>query len=197
MKELYVVTHTESQHHVDKRVGGWYDSELTEKGRKDADELGQRLQLLDAHKADIYSSDLKRAAQTADRIAAAINSTVELTSQLREMSYGVAEGRPQQWLDERIVPVAGDNRLDHTVIDGGETKREFVSRIYDFLDGLTLGDKTIISTHAYAATFVIAWWIKMPLESVGYVNFNVQSGKICKLVEDDVFKNRTVAGLNL
>ncbi|WP_431685572.1 histidine phosphatase family protein [Hahella sp. NBU794] len=197
MKELYVVTHTESQHHVDKRVGGWYDSELTEKGRKDADELGQRLQLLDAHKADIYSSDLKRAAQTADRIAAAINSIVELTPQLREMSYGVAEGRPQQWLDERIVPLARDNRLDHAVIDGGETKREFVSRIYDFLDGLTLGDKTIISTHAYAATFVIAWWIKMPLESVGYVNFNVQSGKICKLVEDDVFKNRTVAGLNM
>ncbi|MDG9669373.1 histidine phosphatase family protein [Hahella sp. CR1] len=197
MKELYVVTHTESQHHVDKRVGGWYDSELTEKGCKDAGELGQRLQILDAHKADIYSSDLKRAAQTADRIAAAINSTVELTSQLREMSYGVAEGRLQQWLDERIVPVAGDNRLDHAVIEGGETKRDFVSRIYDFLDGLTLGDKTIISTHAYAATFVIAWWIKMPLESVGYVNFNVQSGKICKLVEDDVFKNRTVAGLNL
>ncbi|WLQ16474.1 histidine phosphatase family protein [Hahella aquimaris] len=197
MKELYVVTHTESQHHVDKRVGGWYDSELTEKGRKDADELGQRLQIMDAHKADIYSSDLKRAAQTADRIAAAIDSTVVLTPQLREMSYGVAEGRPQQWLDERIVPVAGDNRLDHAVIEGGETKRDFVSRIYDFLDGLTLGDKTIISTHAYAATFVIAWWIKMPPESVGYVNFNVQSGKICKLVEDDLFKNRTLANLNL
>ncbi|WP_041599557.1 histidine phosphatase family protein [Hahella chejuensis] len=196
MKELYVVTHAESRHHVDNLVGGWYNSELTEQGLKDAEALGHRLQQWGAQKADIYSSDLKRAAQTAERIAAAINSTVVLSPQLREMSYGVAEGRPQQWLDERIVPVAENNRLDHAVIEGGETKRAFVSRIFNFLDNLTLADKTIISTHAYAATFVIAWWIKMPLESVGYVNFNIKSAKVSKLIEDDLFKNRTVAFLN-
>ena len=36
MKEIYVVTHTQATHHVDRLVGGWFDSELTEKGRTDA-----------------------------------------------------------------------------------------------------------------------------------------------------------------
>jgi probable phosphoglycerate mutase len=54
----------------------------------------------------------------------------------------------------------------------------------------------VISTHAFAATFVIAWWIRMPLESLGYVNFGIKPGKITKLVEDDFFKNRAVSYLN-
>jgi broad specificity phosphatase PhoE len=36
-KDIYVVAHTQSEHHVQKLVGGWYDSELTEFGRLQAD----------------------------------------------------------------------------------------------------------------------------------------------------------------
>jgi broad specificity phosphatase PhoE len=29
---IYVVTHPEATHHIEDRVGGWFDSELTRKG---------------------------------------------------------------------------------------------------------------------------------------------------------------------
>lgn len=46
MKELFVVTHTQSVHHVEGRVGGWYDTGLTERGRKDAAATAERLATL-------------------------------------------------------------------------------------------------------------------------------------------------------
>ncbi len=33
MRHLYVVTHAQSQHHLDDVVGGWHDSDLSEHGR--------------------------------------------------------------------------------------------------------------------------------------------------------------------
>ena len=36
MKEIFIVTHTQATHHIDRLVGGWYDSNLTEKGVTDA-----------------------------------------------------------------------------------------------------------------------------------------------------------------
>ena len=29
MKNLFVITHTQSLHHIERKVGGWYDTGLT------------------------------------------------------------------------------------------------------------------------------------------------------------------------
>ncbi|GGY52442.1 phosphoglycerate mutase [Bacterioplanes sanyensis] len=195
MKIIYVVSHTESEHHLSDLVGGWYDSELTEKGVADENAIAEFLNS-EAKVEAIISSDLKRARSTAECIARVLNAPVTVNAALREMSFGDAEGKEQSWLNERIKPEDGDNRLDHRIVSGAETKREFAGRIYQYLDSIELPDCAVISTHSFAATYVIAWWIGMPLESVGYVNFGVKPGKITKLVEDDFFKNRAVAYLN-
>ncbi|WP_040556340.1 histidine phosphatase family protein [Reinekea blandensis] len=195
MKTIYVVSHTESEHHLSDLVGGWYDSELTEKGISDANAIAEILG--SEGKVDtIFSSDLKRASTTAECISKIVYAPVIVNSSLREMSFGEAEGKEQTWLDKRIKPEDGDNRLDHRIVTGAETKREFAGRIFKYLDSIELPDCSVISTHSFAATYVIAWWVGMSLESVGYVNFGVKPGKITKLVEDDFFKNRAVAYLN-
>jgi hypothetical protein len=45
-------------------------------------------------------------------------------------------------------------------------------------------------------TFVIARWIRLPLEAAGHVNFRSNSGGITHLQEDDFFGNRAVRFLN-
>ena len=195
MKILYVVSHTESQHHIAGLVGGWYDSELTENGHADAVSIGEILKK-ESKMEKIYSSDLTRAQSTAKCIVDVTGAGLVLSSALREMSFGEADGRVQSWLDERIKPEDGKNRMEHRIVEGAETKSEFAGRIYRYLNSLVLPEVSAISTHSFAATFVIAWWIGMPLESVGYVNFGIKPGKITKLVEDDFFKNRAVAYLN-
>jgi probable phosphoglycerate mutase len=195
MKVLFVVSHTESEHHIKRLVGGWFDSELTNKGLEDANLIAAKL-LKESKINTLYSSDLKREKATSDAIVQATSARLVLSSSLREMSFGCAEGKTQAWLDKRIQPEGGGNRLDHRIIDGAETRREFASRIYSYLDSLKLEEVSVISTHSFAATFIIAWWIKMPLESIGYVSFDIKPGKITKLEEDDFFKNRTITYLN-
>src|SRR5580658_8336000 len=131
-RDIYVVTHTQSQHHVDGLVGGWYDSPLTDLGRRQADAVAGRIVDLvgDRRPVEIYSSDLLRAAQTAEPIGARLNTPVVHWSDLRERGYGVAGGKPNTWLDGRVVFAAKDgDRLDHRDgIEGAESKREVLTR---------------------------------------------------------------------
>jgi probable phosphoglycerate mutase len=53
----------------------------------------------------------------------------------------------------------------------------------------------IIVTHGGALTFVVAYWIGMPIESLGHVNFRASTGSITTLREDDYFHNRQVVSL--
>jgi len=152
----------------------------------------------DAH-VELFSSDLQRALQTASIVADRLNTEPVLDRRLREMSYGEAEGRPQAWLDERFVPPpAVGNRMEHDVgVPGAESRMAFAQRVYAVMDRILASscDHQVIVTHGFALTFVVASWIKMPVESVGYVNFTAPSGSITVLREDDYFHNRVVASL--
>jgi len=200
MRKIAVVVHAEAQHHVDQLVGGWYDSSLTERGRKQARQLGTALRrMFSGSPVPIVSSDLKRARQTAEIIGEALQSTVVLDPRLRELNYGIAEGRPKTWLAERIVatPTCG-SRLDHRVCEGAESRRELATRVYAAVDEILASDvkDIIIVTHGFAATFVIACWIGLPIDKVDYVSFTVSPASLSLLVKDDVFMNRSVQCLN-
>ena len=53
----------------------------------------------------------------------------------------------------------------------------------------------IIVTHGFALTFVVAAWVKMPIDAVGYINFRIRSGSITHLREDAYWQNRAVIAL--
>jgi probable phosphoglycerate mutase len=202
LKTLYVVTHPQSQHHVDGRVGGWYDSGLTDLGLRQAARIAQRIRELlpEDAPAELYASDLLRAYQTAEAIAQRIRVPIQSTADLREKSYGDAEGKPQAWLDERFVyPPKIGNRMDHREgIPGAESRREFAGRIYRAMDRILAspGPSQIVVTHGFALTFVVAAWTRMPLDAAGYINVQSISGGISHLFEDDVFSNRGIMSLN-
>lgn len=202
MKHLYVVTHTEATHHTDGLVGGWYDSELTEQGRRQAARVGRRLRELIPEDApvELHASDLKRASQTADAIAHVLGVPILATADFREKSYGEAGGRPKAWLDERFVfPPPTGNRMDHDEgIAGAETRRDIAERVYRAMDRILASPcpYQIVVTHGGTLTFVVAAWIRMPLDAVGHLAVKSTSGGITHLVEDDVFHNRGIASLN-
>lgn len=202
MKHLYVVTHPQSRHHTEGLVGGWYDSGLTDLGLRQAASIGQRIRELlpEDAPAELHSSDLVRAYRTAEVIARRIRAPIQTTADLREISYGDAEGKPRSWLDERFVhaPRIG-NRMDHRYgIPGAESKRESGQRIYRAMDRILASPCSyqIVVTHGFALTFVVAAWIKMPLDSAGYIAVRSTSGGITHLFEDDVFHNRGIVSVD-
>lgn len=199
MKELFVVTHTQSVHHVENRVGGWYDTGLTELGQRQAVATAERLLSLIGHRdIELFSSDLQRAAQTADAIGKLFDRPVISAHALREISYGAAEGKPQEWLDARYSPAPEHDRLDHPVgIDGAETRRQLAQRVYPFIDAVVERDAStqIIVTHGFTLSMVIAAWMKVPIESCGFISFPASGGSITHLRQDDFFRNRAVLKL--
>ena len=200
MNEIFVVTHPEATHHVDGRVGGWFDSELTDRGRDQAHQIATALAQQVRPGAQLYTSDLRRAAQTASIIASHLDVEPRLLIELREKSYGEGEGMPDAWFRERFVPPPSTGeRMDHDEgLAGAETKAEWVRRVYAGMDAILAESsrQKIIVTHGGSATFVIARWIGMPLDSLSHVSFTVDPGSITRLVEDDYFHNRAVALLN-
>jgi probable phosphoglycerate mutase len=201
MRQLYVVTHAEATHHVNHIVGGWHDSSLTPGGERGARAIAASLRgtIPPGNAVDLFSSDLRRARQTATPISELLHARLILDQRLREKSYGEAEGRPQAWLDERFVPPpATGDRMNHDEgITGAETKAVFAHRIYAALGDILRRscEHQVIVTHGMAATFLVAAWIKMPVDSLGYVSFGLKSGSITTLKEDDYFHNRQVVSL--
>lgn len=119
---------------------------------------------------------------------------------LREISSGEAEGRPQAWLWERyLYPPKHGDRLDHRCgIAGAESLRELGDRIYGAVERIVAepAEHQVIVTHGFALTFVVAAWIGMPLEAADYINLKSNSGGITHLCKDDLFHSRGIVQLN-
>lgn len=201
MRNIYVVAHPETTHHVEGVVGGWHDSQLTPTGLRDASSIAAALRAVIPGDAEVelFSSDLQRAAQAARVVGDLLHVEPVLDRRLREKSYGEAEGKPQEWLDRRFVPppAVGD-RMEHDEgIPGAETRAVFAQRVFEAMDAILQSrcEHQIVVTHGFAVTFVLASWIKMSINSLGYVNFRAASGSITTLREDDYFHNRQVVSL--
>jgi broad specificity phosphatase PhoE len=199
MKDLFIVTHAQSVHHLENKVGGWYDTDLTLRGREDAEAIAARLaNLIEHDEVEIFSSDLKRAGQTAEAIGKRFGRLVTETSALREISYGVAGGKPQAWLDARYTPAPDDNRLDHKGgIEGAESRRDVALRVYPCVTEIVARPcaNQIIVTHGFTLSMIVSAWMKVPIEACGFVAFPAASGSITHLRQDEFFRNRAVVSV--
>jgi probable phosphoglycerate mutase len=196
MKNIYIVRHTESIHHVKGLAGGWFDTSLTDTGKEQARKIAAAL-LDEVQKpgTPIYSSDLKRCSEMADIIAAVFGSTVTLDRDLREMSGGDCEGKPEDWVRQNVRVLTTGNRIDHRAFNNAESRGDVGRRMYAFLDRvLKKPDEDIfLITHGFAMGFLIMAWLKVPVENMDYGDFSkTRPGSVTLLYEDDLWKNRYV-----
>nr|WP_197717119.1 histidine phosphatase family protein [Glycomyces terrestris] len=194
---VYVITHPEAAHHVEGLVGGWYDSRLTQAGAAAAQAIGEALREVvpEGAEVELISSDLQRTAQTAEVIAGRFGIRPVFDPRLREKSFGEVEGKPREAWNRLFSPppLAGD-RMGHIEIPGAESKFALAQRIYAALDEILQSpcEHQIVVTHGFAFTYLVAAWIKMPIDSLGHVVFKVPSGSITTLHEDDLYRGRMV-----
>jgi len=200
MKNIYIVRHTESVHHVQKLMGGWYDTSLTEKGKNQAAQIATNLFIeINTKGIPLYSSDLKRCSETADIFSRVFHSDVIFDKNLREMNFGDGGGKPQQWHKENMIPrLADGNRLDYRPFNNAESRRDVGKRARTFINRLlNKQDNTVIViTHGHFSTFLIMAWLKVPVENMDYGDFRVSSGGVTLLNEDDFLGNRNVVYTN-
>jgi len=94
MTQLILIRHGETLWNTERRMQGQLDSPLTERGLWQAQQLGLRLK--DEPFTTLYSSDLPRAARTAEQIAIVTGHDILTDERLRERHFGVFEGLTQQ-----------------------------------------------------------------------------------------------------
>ena len=147
---LILIRHGETVWNLKNRWQGQKDSRLTDLGREQAHKVAARLAATKV--SAIYSSDLGRAKEVADIVAAPHNLPVIEREDLRERSYGVLEGKTSKeatasegpwflmWQANHLrqAPPAGEN--EQMV---GDRVMEALSEIAESHPGQTV----VISTH--------------------------------------------------
>lgn len=201
MKNIYVVTHPEATHHVDGLVGGWFDSDLTDRGARHARAIADTLaKRLGGAVVEVYSSDLLRARRTADIIVERISANLTIDPDLREKSYGKAGGRPQAWLDERFIPPpeVGERMRHDEGVEGAETRMDLALRAYAAMKRVqdSTAEDQVIVTHGGTAAYLLAAWVGMPIDAADRIHFRFSSGGISLLHKDDRFHSHQVVQLN-
>ena len=128
LTRIVAIRHGETAWNVDTRIQGQLDVPLNDKGLWQARRLAQAL--ADEGIAAVYSSDLQRALQTAQAVAAACALEVVTDTGLRERAFGVFEGLT--WAEiERDHPAESERwrrREPDFGPAGGEVLTDFYAR---------------------------------------------------------------------
>jgi broad specificity phosphatase PhoE len=169
--ELVYETHSTT---IDNETGiatGWLEGRLSERGRMQAAELGERRRA-DSLSA-VFTSDLGRAIETAELAFAGSDIPVHQDWRLRECNYGELNGSPVAEIDA-LKP----SRIDEP-FPGGESYLQVVERTRSFLNDLLPerdGSRVLLIAHSANRWALQHLLLGVPLEEVIGAPFDWQEG---------------------
>ena len=132
MITLILTRHGQTNWNKTGKLAGSSDiSRLTKEGKKQAEKLAQKLN--DLQIDYIYSSNLKRAKQTAAIIAKKLEREIIVASEFNERSWGVFEGKNWDKNKESLIELYEKGRPDFRP-EKGESYNQFLKRIKNRLD---------------------------------------------------------------
>ena len=182
-KTIITVQHTESEHHLNGHAGAWGNWNLTENGRKQAYEIGRWLRKEGCGEGYVmYSSDLARAAQTAEEINKTLNLTPIMSELIREVNAGAGNGKPWDWYDANKIPNSGGYDPDYRPFPDAESDRDLWNRVKPFYEEILAGsdEQIIIVSHGCLLSFLQAMLMGIEFEGLRAARFNGRSGSISK-----------------
>ncbi|HTT60138.1 MAG TPA: histidine phosphatase family protein [Acidimicrobiales bacterium] len=138
------------------------DAVLTRLGQREALAVGNSLKSLGFSR--VITSDLRRARQTAEIIAATLDLSVSEDPRLRERCFGSLQGQPLRLLDPKASGI-----VDGVLVDpdarpvGGESFRDVVTRVGSFLAEVRDAPGLLVVTHGGAIRALHAYVDDTPL----------------------------------
>lgn len=169
--EVVFETHATTVDNEQGRATGWLPGELSQEGREQARELGERRR--DDGLAAVFASDLARAVETTSIAFTGSSVPVLLDWRLRECDYGARNGMPASELHARRA-----EHLDEPY-PGGESWRQAVTRVGRFLDDLALrweGQRVLVVGHVATRWALDHLVDGVPLEHLAAEDFRWQEG---------------------
>jgi 2,3-bisphosphoglycerate-dependent phosphoglycerate mutase len=162
-------THATSEDNEAGIATGWLPGRLSPAGREQARELGER------RRADgfsvVFTSDLRRAVETAEIAFAGLPPRVVTDARLRECDYGELNGTEE--------PVHGRSAHLDVPYPGGESWRQAVERVSGFLHELRQerdGERVLVIGHSATRLALEVVANRRPLEDLVGGPFTWQPG---------------------
>jgi 2,3-bisphosphoglycerate-dependent phosphoglycerate mutase len=166
MTEFWLVRHGQTDWNIDERWQGHSDIPLNTAGVEQARLLAEKL--TGQHFDTLYSSDLQRAAQTAEVIGASLGLAYQTDPRLREINLGQWEGMlvsdvrqqfPDAWKERQRDPL-------NARPPGGETLPEVAARLEqaftDIAHAYPAG-KVLVVSHGLALKTMVCLAHRLPL----------------------------------
>jgi broad specificity phosphatase PhoE len=168
--ELVYETHSISTDNERGIATGWLPGELSAEGRRLAVELGARRRSDGI--ACVFTSDLRRAVETAEIAFEGTEIEIREDARLRECNYGDLNGAPVGELEPR-------RRFVDEPFPGGESYRDCVENMRAFLDDVVRefdGRRVLVIAHS-AQRFALRHLFEgVPLEELVDAPFEWQVG---------------------
>src|SRR5690606_29818224 len=186
-KSIITIQHPESVHHTNGMVGSWTDWELSEKGKRLAENISSHLkQTIHPESYVIYSSTLKRGVQTAEIIGKNVGLSPKLTPSLKERGLGAAIGKSVQWLKDNI------EQEELTVYDkcfaDAESRYDVWKRLLPFYEDIIANDEEniIIVSHGDTLSLFNAMWLGLEIAFLNKIDLYGTRGGVSFLCVDNI-----------
>lgn len=192
MGKLILVRHGQTDMNVEGIYFGWLDPSLNEKGR----EQGKRAKkIVEKFPYDnIYSSDLKRASETAQYVNY-LEKEIVYDKRLRELNFGIFEGLNYEEIKNKYPQECkeSEKNWEEYNFKTGESPREVQKRAVEFIESLDLEKNNLVVTHWGVINCILSWYFSKDLES--YWKYAVENGEVC--IIEFVNKFPILRGLNI
>jgi broad specificity phosphatase PhoE len=170
MTELWLVRHGQTDWNLEGRFQGQSDALLNGEGVLQAENLAEKL--IQAERFDaIFTSDLQRAARTAEIIAGRLNLPVQVDRRLREVNQGEWEGMLIRDIVDTYRSTWEERRANPELAraPGGESVVEVSARMNQAADEIACrhpAGRVLIVSHGLALATLVCAARDIPLAEV-------------------------------
>lgn len=171
--------------------GGWSQHSLSEEGMRQARELAGRLltQKNTYSLSRIYSSDLVRAAQTAQIVGDRLGLAVTLLPDFREVNNGLLAGMKNDLAEDRFPGLYWNQLAWEQTYPEGESPKAFYERIADawerFSCELVSGkENVLLVTHGGVIQVILSLINNVPYTNKAPVRKIPYAGSVALIFED-------------
>lgn len=134
--KIYLIRHGQTTGDVEKRYGGTYDDELSDKGKIQAHELAN--QLGSSGIQTLLCSPMIRAQQTAKILVSKLHCEIKTIEDLKERNKnGVLSGMTQDEAQKKYPKLVEEIKDYRNQIRGAESQEGFVERIKKVISDVT------------------------------------------------------------
>lgn len=186
---LILVRHGQTICNIVETWHGWDDCELTEVGQRQAESVAKRLHAEPV--VAVYSSDSRRALQTAEAIGRDRGLVPITNPDFRERSPGDLEGKSTEWISAEYPAIWEQREADYWGWrpPGGEHFRQVLERTLRGLDEIRAAhpeDTVVLVGHMGTVRVLISHLLDIPIEQTYEMEFPSTGVSILRFEPDRI-----------